>query len=117
MYFLLGVGGHLLSGEMGDLLYTVFRYVRKWEMAEEVTGGVLMVGALEMAPAQRNMSVVNIITPTHSALVGIGDKGALVGMAALIMKQVKCCQKIKSVGAHVDKGVGGLCWHNFEHNK
>ena len=32
-----------------------------------------------------------------------GDVTLCSCMAALIMKQVKCCQKIKSVGAHVDK--------------
>ena len=50
MYSLLGVGGHLVSGEMGEFLYTVFKYARYWEMAEETAGGQAAVGALEMAP-------------------------------------------------------------------
>ena len=51
MNCLLGVGGHLLSGEMGEFLYTAFRYIRQREMAEEVNSGQSMVGVLEMVPA------------------------------------------------------------------
>ena len=50
MNSLLGVGGHLLSRETGEFLYTVFRYVRQWEIAEEVAGGQELVGAIERVP-------------------------------------------------------------------
>ena len=51
MNCLLGVGGHLVSGEMGEFLYTAFRYIRQQVMAEEVNSGQSMVGALEIVPA------------------------------------------------------------------
>ena len=35
MNSLLGVGGHLLSGEMEEFSYTISKYSRKWEMAED----------------------------------------------------------------------------------
>ena len=47
---LLGVGGHLVSGEMGEFLYTAFRYILWREMAEEVNDRQSIVGALEMVP-------------------------------------------------------------------
>ena len=64
MNSLLGVGGHLVSGEMGEFLYTAFRYIRQREMVEEVNGEQSMVCALEMVPAnnQHASSQSGIIT-------------------------------------------------------
>ena len=50
MNSLLGVGGHLLSGEMGEFSYTISKYSRKWEMAEDP----------EVAGAER------VLVPVHT---------------------------------------------------
>lgn len=60
MYSVLGVGGHLLSDEIGELLYTFFRYLRKRQMMAdiEVTGGQLI--AAEISPIKRNIVIWEI---------------------------------------------------------
>ena len=69
MYSLLGVGGHPESGEMGELWYTLFRYIRYLEMTEEVTGGQLVVGGLEMSPAHNQHTIhYGIILITYYSL-------------------------------------------------
>ena len=65
MNCLLGVGGHLVSGEMGEFLYTAFRYIRQREMAEEVNSGQSMVGALEMVPANNQHASSQNVIMTH----------------------------------------------------
>lgn len=62
MYSLLGVGGHLLSCEMGEFLYSVFRYTPQWVMAEGVDSRWFMLGVLEKVSINENNIREGIVT-------------------------------------------------------
>lgn len=67
MYSLLGVGGHLSSSDMGELLYTVLRYLEYWLMAEETVGGQSMVATEENVPKSDSVMIINCRVLTYGS--------------------------------------------------
>ena len=47
------MGGHLLTGEIGEFLYRAFRYEAYCEREEEGGGGELQIEAVEMVTIRR----------------------------------------------------------------